>query len=255
MATLTLRIDDDLRDALQRKAEDEHVSLSELVRDLLYEATKPTRDDSDRRSLDYAPTTMSPTERHMFALLHRILGRVLPDDANDVDGDKDYQIERAVVLEQGYSREYWTEFAGISPELSSRDCLFVMDVLDMFRIARYSIDALRRDGLEVEDSLESTLQYSGFDHNDPLEAQLANYVEFLVAGGRWEEQKRFVTGPESGNSHLQMSAPYSRMLSAYRLVKNSKPRDFTSDSYLLNLTELELVAAAFVHPTRRGRSD
>jgi hypothetical protein len=91
MATLTVRVDDDTRDALQEKAQNEGLTLSDLIRGLLLEAVVPVREDEGYVD-GYSPDSLDPKDRQMFSLLHRILARVLPDDARDVDGDAEYQI-------------------------------------------------------------------------------------------------------------------------------------------------------------------
>lgn len=254
MATITVRIDDALRDALQAKADEERQTLSDFVRDRLQNAIFAFRED-DRgegdRSKDLEPDTLSALDRHTLALLHRILGRVLPEDANDVDGDREYQLERAKVLERGFTKEYWTEFAGLRPELSPRNCEFVMDVLEMFRIALYSINDLREQGVELDDSLQRALTFAGFDHNDVLEIQMSDYVRFLVQDDKWTEQEDFVLGPERGNSHHQTIPVYSRMLTEYREVKQHRSRKPGRKSYLLTEEELQRIAAAQVHPSNR----
>lgn len=250
MATITVRLEDEVRDALQLKASQEGVTLSEYVRDRLVDAVEPIREARQARS-EYSPDTLGERERHTLALLHRILARVLPPDSNDVDGDAKYQLERAEVLERGYTYEYWTEFAGLRPELSSRDSQFVADVLDMFRITKYSMDQLERDGSKVDDGLRRSLTFQGFDHNDPLEGQMSGYVEFLVDDDRWEEQRDFVKGPNRGNSHGCRVDVYSRILSEYRQLKRSRPRRHEDDDYLLSLDDLKQIAAARVHPSHR----
>jgi uncharacterized protein YfbU (UPF0304 family) len=250
MATITVRVDDAVRDALQAKAEEERQTLSDFVRNRLQDAVFGFREQElDKEGLE--PDSLSPLDRHTLALLHRILGRVLPEDANDVDGDRDYQLERAKVLERGFTKEYWIEFAGIRPELNARQCAFVMDVLDMFRIALYSLNNLREKGTDTEDSLAHTLTFQGFDHNDKLESQMSDYVRFLVKDEKWVEQEEFVLGPERGNSHHQMVNVYSRMLTAYREVKQGRPRSAGPKAYLLSQEELTKIAAAAVHPSNR----
>lgn len=250
MATITVRIDDSVRDALQAKADDERQTLSDFVRNRLQDAVFGFREEeSGKEGLE--PDSLSPLDRHTLSLLHRILGRVLPEDANDVDGDRDYQLERAKVLERGFTKEYWIEFAGIRPELDARQCAFVMDVLDMFRIALYSLNSLREAGTEIEDSLADALTFQGFDHNDTLENQMSDYVRFLVKDEKWVEQEDFVLGRERGNSHHQMADTYSRMLTAYREVKQSRPRSTGSKSYLLHEEDLKKISAARVHPSNR----
>jgi uncharacterized protein YfbU (UPF0304 family) len=249
MATLTVRISDETRDGLQKKADKERKTLSDFVRERLDDAVFDYREEQG--DPDSGPQSMTRNERHMFSLLHRILGRVLPEDANDIDGDTEYQLERAEVLEQGFSKEYWMEFAGLRPELSARQCEFVMDVLDMFRMALYSINKLHETGTDVSEDLQRSLSFSGFDHNDTQEGQLSDYVAFLVKSDKWSEQKDFVLGPERGNSHMQMSAVYSRMLTAYREVKQARPKGASRSSYFLTDAELREVAAARIHPTNR----
>jgi len=252
MATITVRIDDETRDALLAKAEEQRQTLSDFVRDRLQDAVFAFRgDDEVKRAEGLAPDTLSTLDRHTLALLHRILARVLPEDANDVDGDKGYQLDRARVLERGYTNEYNMEFVGLQPELSARHCDFVNDVLELFRIARASINELRKQGVQIDESLERALTFAGFDHNDGLESQMADYVRFLVQDGRWEEQEEFVLGPHRGNSHHQVIPVYSRMLTEYREVKQKTSRKTGAKSYLLSEEELRKIADAQVHPSRR----
>lgn len=251
MATITVRLDDATRDALQEHADARRVSMSEFVRTTLEDAVYRFRTDSEIASSGFHPDTMTPQERHQLALLHRILARVLPEDASDVDGDRDYQLERAKVLEEGFAQEYWVEFAGIDNELTRRDSSFVLDVLDMFRCAQASVKRLRDEGARVDNGLEYAVSFRGFDLNDRLEASMLGYVRYLVSHGSWEEQRDFVLGSGSGNSHMRMYEVYSRMLTEYRLIRESKPPFGHSSSQLLSLEELQRLADAGMHPSRR----
>jgi uncharacterized protein YfbU (UPF0304 family) len=252
MATITVRIDDETRDALQARAEEARQTLSDFVRDRLQDSVFAFRDDgAGKIGGGLEPDTLSALDRQTLALLHRILGRVLPEDANEEDGDKAHQLERAEVLERGFTKEYSMEFVGIQPELSPRHCDFVMDVLDMYRIALYSIDDLRKQGVEIDEPLRRALTFDGFDHNDRLEGQMAAYVRFLVGEDKWAEQKDFVFGRERGNSHHQTIPAYSRMLTEYREVKQNRTRNAGARSYLLSQEELQKIAAARVHPSNR----
>lgn len=250
MATITVRLSDDTRDALQAKADAERQTLSDFVRSRLEDAVFVYA-DRPKGDVAFKPESLDPMQRHTLALLHRILARVLPADSAETDGDTDYQLERAKVLERGFTGEYSTEFAGLREELTPRQCEFVMDVLDMFRIALYSINQLREDGAEVDNTLREDLTFRGFDHNDPLEYQMSEYVRYLVKNEKWEEQAEFVLGRERGNSHHLTAETYSRMLTAYREVKQSRPRSYARNSYLLSADELRLIAEARIHPSRR----
>lgn len=249
MATITVRLDDETRDAVQQRAEEGGLTVSDFVRDLIREAVINLRDADDPDG--YIPDTLSPKERHMLSLLHRILGRVLPEDENDVDGDKAYQLDRAKVLEDGFTQEYWVEFSGIANELSKRDSQRVMDILDLIRVAADSVVRLREDGTEVPDEIAGALQYQGFDFNDMLEAKMAAYVKHLVDNGRWAEQAEFVNGPSSGNSHARLLDMYLRMLAEYRRIRARRRPTIGGRDYLLSLDELNAIAGERVHPDNR----
>lgn len=249
MATITVRLDDETRDAVQQRAEEGGITVSDFVRDLIREAVVELRDADDPDG--YVPDTLGPTERHMLSLLHRILARVLPEGESDVDGDKAYQLERAKVLESGFTLEYWTEFAGIGNELSKRDSERVMDILELFRIAQDSIARLREEGLDIPEKLAESLRYQGFDFNHSLESKMAAYVRHMIDDDRWEEQADFVKGRTGGNSHARRLDIYLRMLAEYRRIRARRRPSVGIRDYLLTLDELESIAAERIHPDNR----
>lgn len=252
MAVLNIRVDDQVRDELKDIADAEGVTVSEYVRDLVTAAIVPGyKPDEDHGDLP-APETMRIADRQVLSLLHRILARVLPEDNDEVDGDKDYQLARARVIEAGYTGEYWREVAGFNRELSKRDCGRVLDILDMFRIITFSIRRLEKDGSAVDEELSYKLEFGGFDGNDGLENHMAHYVEFLMSDGRWAELHEQWNSNDEGNSHTLMLDTYMRMVAEHRRIKASRDRGFHREDYLLSLDELEQIAAARVHPSRRG---
>lgn len=252
MAVLNIRVDDQIRDELKDMADAEGVTVSEYVRDLVTAALVPGYEhDEDHGDLP-APETMRIADRQVLSLLHRILARVLPKDNDDVDGDKDYQLARARVIEAGYTGEYWREVAGFNRELSKRDCGRVLDILDMFRIITFSIRRLEKDRTTVDEELKYKLEFRGFDGNDGLENHLAHYVEFLMSDGRWAELHDQWNSNDGGNSHSLMLDTYMRMVAEHRRIKASRDRGFHREDYLLSLDELQQIADARVHPTRRG---
>ena len=251
MAVLNVRVDDHVRDQLKELADTNGVTLSEYVRDLLMEAVVPVSESRPHHGDEPAPESMRTTDRQVLALLHRILGRVLPEDSNDVDGDLDYQLRRARILEDGFAGEYWLEVAGLKTELSKRDCGRVSDILQMFRILTFSIDHLKQQGTPVDDELGRQLEFRGFDHNDSLESHMASYVEYQMRDDRWRELQPQVERNDRGNSHRLMLDTYMRMLSEYRRVKDGRERGFGRFDQLLTLEELQQVADARVHPSNR----
>lgn len=251
MAVLNIRVDDRVREQLKEMADDEGVSLSEFVRDLLMEAVIPVSEPAVRHGDEPAPESMRIIDRQVLSLLHRILGRVLPEDSNDVDGDLEYQLMRARILEQGYTGEYWYETAGFSTELSKRDCRRVSDILQMFRMLTFTRDHLAKEGTPVDEELASRLEFEGFDHNDPLEFHMATYVEFLMRDDRWEELRPQLERNDDGNSHSPALDTYMRMLNEYRRIMDSRERGFGRGSFLLTLEELRQIARAKTHPSMR----
>lgn len=248
MPTITLRLDETTKEELEVLARGRGQNLSDLIRSALDGLLMRGHEDH----LDVAPPSLTAVERQQLALLHRILARVVGDD-NDVDGDKPYQLERAEVLENGFVREYSTEFYGIYPELSARDSEFVVDILDLFRIITFSVQKLQTDGVEMNPDLVRTLRFEGFDLNDSREARLLSYARYLVNGQRWSELQYALSDEnDHGNSHAAFADMYGRMLDEHAKIKASKHRErHRRDSFLLSVDELQRLAGAQIHPDNR----
>jgi uncharacterized protein YfbU (UPF0304 family) len=250
MATVTLRLDDAIKDDLEAMARSRGQSLSDLIRSALDDLL--LRNAQENR-LDNAPRSLTAVERQQLALLHRILARVVGDD-NDVDGDKAYQLERAMVLEEGFVGEYSKEFIGIATELNARDSGFVLDVLDLFRIVTFSLNKLKADGVEVQEDLTRALRFDGFDANDPVEGHMLAYARYLVSEDRWAELlETFSDANDRGNSHSRRAAIYQRMLAEHARIKAEGRRGRgLSDDLLLGIEDLQRLVDAQVHPNRRS---
>lgn len=245
---LNVRVEDWVHEGLKERADGEGVTLSEYVRDLLLAEVSPVHQPPGDQA---AAESLSIRDRQLFALLHRILGRVLPDDANDVDGDRDYQLERAEILEQGFTREYRVEVAGFRTELSVRDCDRVNEILTMFSVLTHSLAQL--DPADRDDDLVRRLQYRGFDHNDPLESHMAAYVRYqLQDEDNWPDLRAQIAETDRGNSHAPTLQAYLRMLSTYRkIMAGRQERIHRQDYLLLSREDLQQIADAKIHPSRR----
>jgi len=75
-------------------------TLSEYVRDLLLEAVVPIYKAEVKHGDEPAPESLRTIDQQVLSLLHRILACVLPEEASDVDGDREYQLERAKIIEE-----------------------------------------------------------------------------------------------------------------------------------------------------------
>ena len=141
------------------------------------------------------------------------------------------------------------EFYAMEPELSRRDCGLVMDLLDMFRILKYSVE--QNPGV-LSDNEVRALTFRGFDLNDEFEGRLLGYARWLVSEeDRWHEQSdTFSELNDRGNSHMPWLAAYQRMLKVYEPIWRGVLRR-GGRSFLLDIDELREVAAAATHPSHR----
>jgi len=238
MATITIRIEDQARDQLQSLAEGQGVSLSDLVRRALLDQL----DDPDREGAQpgRVPESLSLVERRKMALLHRILATLV--DGSEDEGNAQDQLRLARSLEHGWVADYNTEFTSIEPELSRRDCGFVLDVLDMFRFLKASVEDSAKD---LPEQVARRLIFQGFDHNDPFEGKLGEYAYEQIRRGKWRMlADRFDEGNDLGNSHSPMLSRYKRMLAVFQPIWREKLRDMSRDSFRLSDSELRSVASA-----------
>lgn len=253
MATITLRVDDPVRDQLQAMAEGRGISVSDLLRSLIDGLFD--RDDREEPRRRVVPESMTAVDRKQLALLHKILARLVEEKSEDerlgYDGDTAYQLDRAEVLEEGWTKEYDMEFYAMEPELTRRDCGLVMDLLDMFRVLKYSVEDVAD---QLSDDEVRTLTFRGFDLNDEFESRLLAYARWLVSDGeRWQEQADvFSEKNDRGNSHMPWLGRYQRMLEVYEPIWQAVVRRGGRRRNLLTADELRQVATAAVHPSNRG---
>lgn len=259
MPTVTIRLDEETKQDLEILARGRNQSLSDLVRSALDDLLER---DPKARVFDMTPTSLTVVDRQQLALLHRILAQLVEDD-DDEDGDREYQRQRATVLEEGYVAEYSREFSGISPELSHRDSKFVLDVLDLFQAVTLSLGRLHDTGMELDEKALRMLRFDGFDLQDNRETRLLSYARFLVDEDHWSElQETFSDANDRGNSHRTTADGYQRMLDGYDHLKADKENragktrsPFDPDSYLLTAEELRRLALSRVHPSHEARQD
>jgi uncharacterized protein YfbU (UPF0304 family) len=259
---MTIRLDDDVHANLTAVARAQGVTLSDLARRTLAEVLKQERSADDVGSTGYAPVpaTMTTVQRQQLALLHRILARLV--DGSGEDGDLDYQMEQAKIIEHGYVAQYDEVFYSIQAELPRRDADLVMDILEMFHFLEWSYGELSEaEREELGSSAARTVEFRGFDFNDRREGRLASYAQHLISQGKWESQaKYFDDDHDRGNSHFPSLAVYQRMLDEFTPIWHQKVRSHRTNgrgSYNLSVTEIGRVVDAAVHPDNRraGASD
>lgn len=236
MATVTVRLKDTTKFALEERAVTQGVSLSDLIRDSLEDLVQP-RLDEERDSV--APGTLSPVDRQQLVLLHRIAAAVDPDGE---DGGRQHHLQRAAVLEGGFVLGYEDEFADVRPELPVADSKFVMDVLDLFQQAAWAMTRLEQGGAEIDSGLRYALTFQGFDLSDAHESRLLAYAEHLVSPSRWAVlQDRFTPEHDYGNSHSRMVDVYARMVAERKTIIAGRPIEGI-ERYRLGMEDLKRIA-------------
>lgn len=243
MATITLRLDDQIRDDLEQLARNQGVTLSELLRVTLARLV-----GRDADTPPHVPPSLEITQRHTFRLLHKLMAEVGPED------ERDYHRRQAEVIEEGFTARYYSVFGGIVfPEMTKTDAELVYDLLDAFTVLESSLDKLDDDARAALGELaEYTLRFRGFDHNDEQEARLADFAKHLIDDGRWSTlAHHFDNDHEGGNSHMPTLSHYRRVLAAYKAVLHERKRTVSDlEAYRFDAQALREVLAAAAPPRR-----
>lgn len=151
--------------------------------------------------MDETIKTLTPVERLQLANQFKILEKLYPDEAVD------YAASREIV-ERGYSIQYNDVFGSIFTEMPYEECVYVYDVLDMFRVLINSYNALAdKDGLTLKD-----VSFGGFDGNN--ESKRWAFAEHLKKEGRWAET---LVGGLNSHSMSTMTR-YPRMLEKFNEI-------------------------------------
>jgi len=248
MATLTIRLKDDLRDRIAEAAEAQGLPISDYIRGALEVHLSLDRagDVGADRPEPTEEVTLAPFERKVLQLLHRNL-LAAKGDLSDSYYDDEQEVRSIKVLENGFMGEYAQEFADIQEPISRSECELVWDIFDMFRVIQSSVRELGKDGwnqINVEDA-EFHGSFQGFDFNDADESRLGNYARYLIKTDRWAEQEdAFSRENDSGNSHTQMLPTYRAMLRVFKpLWRNAVRGGFTRRYFSANDLEQVLLAA------------
>ncbi|WP_458115960.1 YfbU family protein [Arthrobacter sp. D2-10] len=247
MATVTIRLDDNLRDRIADEADKSGLTISTYIRNALenHLSFAQTDDLESPRPDDMDDVDLSPFQRRVLVQLHRAI-LAAQGDLSDSYYDAREESRQVQILEHGYEGDYGEEFAGISFPMSRAQCALVWDILDMFRILNASVDALDKSEpgagwtrLGIDRNYGS---FQGFDANHSLEHRLLSYTRFLVESGRWEEQAEFLSSRERGNSHSPMVPVYRSMLSVFKPIWSRALR--TGTRWHLSESELRSVFTA-----------
>lgn len=222
MATITIRLKDEIRDRIAEAAESQGMALSDYIRGALetHLALEPSGEIGADRSEIGEEISLEPFQRKVLQLLHRNL-LATKGGLEDSYYDHDQEVRALKVLENGFAGEYSKEFADIDDPMTRAECELVWDIFDMFRVIQASVSKMGKDGwnqIKVGNAKRHGT-FGGFDFNDADEVRLANYAEFLVKTDRWTEQaEAFSRKNGGGNSHVRMLPTYLAMLRVFKPI-------------------------------------
>jgi uncharacterized protein YfbU (UPF0304 family) len=148
---------------------------------------------------------LTPVERWMLSNQFRILEALYPDEAESY-------AEAREAIENGYELQYDLLSQHISEDVMSvEDCNEVIDILNMFRVLKFSYEDLD-DKSEID---EGDIEFGGFDGNHEGK-QMAFTRHFCGSGESYAELNR------SGgfNSHWPMLDRYRQMLAEWKKSAN-----------------------------------
>ncbi|WP_242223655.1 YfbU family protein [Bacillus cereus group sp. BfR-BA-01380] len=152
---------------------------------------------------------LSKKERLTLINQYLILEKLYPEDAK-------YYGDLRIALENGFTKHYPDIFRGMSEELSVEECQEVIEILKMHRALNWSYDNLEeKAGIDKEE-----LKFSGYDLNDVLEAQYADYAKYYMHNLNLFTDLRAENEYETYNSHRLMLNRYRRMLEVWHLTED-----------------------------------
>jgi uncharacterized protein YfbU (UPF0304 family) len=239
VATMSVRVEDDLKTLAEDAAEAQGLSVSEWTRSLMQ--THLGLDVPERS----APVSMPKRDRVQLALLHRLLQR-----STDNEDEIAYHETRIEVLQHGLTAEYADEFYAFSDELPLSECRLVWDLLDMFTVLQRTAEKIGVDAVRtLDEHAEHALRFRGFDFNDRREGRLGDYADHLIRNGRWTDFAIYFDNEhERGNSHAPVLDSYLRMLDVFRPIWKSLLEGAGRGRYELTEDELRAVVQAWYYP-------
>ena len=154
-------------------------------------------------------------ERLTLSYQLKILEKLYPED-------KEYYANHRKAIEDGYELHYDWITEHLSEGLTSEDCTFVLDVLDMYAALHFSFRQLKNPTKLTEKSLV----FPGFDGNN--ETMFMAYTKYFIEDlDRFNEIRETTNGYY--NSHSRMIPKYRNMLVKYKEYSQPYTYELTED--------------------------
>ena len=203
MATVSFRIDDELKERLDYLAGRRGLNISHLFRQAIVDQVNDLEGVNERTNLSF-----SLKERLALANQYEILANTTKNK-HQAEQYRRY----AEALQEGFEFHYRDLFDMFSDVMSREDCIEVFDILEMFSDLLYSYDRLTdKAGIDAHG-----IRFPGFDGQH--EAQRWRYIRFIFADGKFSTVHESAPGHDF-NSHMPVLDIYRRMLVVWRKDRN-----------------------------------
>lgn len=158
-------------------------------------------------------------ERLALSYQLKILEKLYPED-------KEYYANQRKAIEDGYELHYDWIAEHLSEGLSSEECSFVLEVLDMYASFHYSYVQLNKNATKLT---ESQIKFPGFDGNN--ETMYMAYTKYFIEDlDRFSEIRETTNGYY--NSHAPMVRRYKNMLYKWKQYKQPFTYHLSEDHIL-----------------------
>jgi uncharacterized protein len=188
MATVSIRLDDDLKERLDRVSESRGLNSSAVIRSAIEEKIAAL----GRSEPIHSPATLTVAERMMLSNQYRLMALLEPSAAK-------YHLKHARIVEEGYELDFQWMTQYLSDPFPRRKCHEVLRILDMYSSLIYSYLALT----DKEDIGPHDVQFGGFDGNN--ETDYMAYATFVIF-----EQEKFAVLKEVDGLSMDSHFPTLR---------------------------------------------
>lgn len=157
-------------------------------------------------------------ERLSLSFQLKILEKLYPEE-------QEYYANHRKAIEDGYELHYSWITEHLSEGLTSEQCTFVLDVLDMYAALHFSFRQLK----ESTKLSDKSVKFPGFDGNN--ETMYMVYTKYFIEDlGRFNEIRETTNGYY--NSHSRMIPKYKKMLEVWKAIKKPFTYEITEDQIL-----------------------
>jgi uncharacterized protein YfbU (UPF0304 family) len=148
----------------------------------------------------------------------KILEKLYPEE-------KEYYANHRKAIEDGYELHYEWITEHLSTGLTTKECTFVLDVLNMYTDLHFFFLELK----EPKTLTKKTVQFPGFDGSN--ETMFMAYTKYFIEDlNRFDIIKESTNG--SYNSHSRMVTKYENMLKILNSIKNPHYENLTEEIVL-----------------------